>query len=82
MISTEQMIRFAESGNQQRVSLTDGRVLQGWIMEIDEDCVVISIGAGEHGQDVTVMLSEIRPEALQYWDARQQVWVAFNPAAG
>jgi len=40
----EQLAVFAEKGNQQRIHLTDGRTLQGWIMEIREDDLLMSTG--------------------------------------
>jgi hypothetical protein len=39
-----QLVDFAEIGNQHRIQLKDGKVLQGWIMEIREEDLLISTG--------------------------------------
>lgn len=78
MILAEQLANFADKGNQQKFSLTNGQVLQGWIMEITEDGLVISTKDGEHGVDVHVRLSEINLDSLTYWDTRLQSWQSFS----
>ena len=59
------------------IPMADGQVLQGWIMEITEDGLVISTKEGERGVDVHVRLSDINLESLTYWDARLQAWQDF-----
>jgi hypothetical protein len=74
----DQFVTFAESGNQQRLKTKDGRVLQGWIMEVTDDALLISTGAGEKGQDVWLRLLDIEPSSLAYFHSHSQQWVAFN----
>ena len=75
----EQLIDFAEAGNQQRISLTNGQVLQGWIMEINEQALLISTGFNENsGQDHWVELNQIDLTQLAYWDTQQQEWQAWT----
>lgn len=78
MSQLQQWIRFAESGNQQRLTLRDGRVLRGWIVEIDDGSLVLSTGEGERGHDVTLAWQDIDPAGLAYWDARLQQWQVFS----
>ncbi len=77
MILAEQFAHFADKGNQQRFTLSNGDVLQGWIMEITEEGLVISTKEGERGVDISVRLTEINLESLLYWDTRQQLWQRF-----
>lgn len=75
----EQLIDFAEAGNQQRISLTNGQVLQGWIMEINEQALLISTGFNENsGQDHWVEFNQIDLTQLAYWDTQQQEWQAWT----
>ncbi len=74
----EQFVAFAEAGNQQRFTMQDGRVLQGWIMEITESALLISTGVGEQGNDIWVQLQDVVPNSLAYWDSKTQQWLAFN----
>jgi len=74
----DRFVAFAESGNQQRLSLKDGSLLQGWIMEITDDRLQISTGAGEHGQDHWLPLADIDPASLAYWDVVTQTWTPFT----
>ena len=75
----EQLIDFAEAGNQQRISLTNGQVLQGWIMEINEHALLISTGFNENsGQDHWVEFNQIDLTQLAYWDTQQQEWQAWT----
>lgn len=78
MILAEQLANFADKGNQQKFTLANGQVLQGWIMEITEEGLVISTKEGERGVDVHVRLSDINLESLSYWDTRLQAWQDFN----
>jgi hypothetical protein len=78
MILAEKLANFADKGNQQKFTLVDSQVLQGWIMEITEEHLVISTKDGEHGVDITVRLQDINLSSLQYWDTRLQVWLGFK----
>lgn len=78
MILAEQFANFAEKGNQQKFSLNSGEILQGWIMEITEDGLVISTKEGERGVDISVRLKDINLESLLYWDTRLQTWQNFS----
>lgn len=77
MVTADVMASFAEQGNQQRLRTVSGARLQGWIMEVGEDRVVISVGAGEKGEDVSLLLGDIMAESLEYWDTRAQAWTRF-----
>jgi hypothetical protein len=75
-----QLVDFAELGNQHRIALKDGRVLQGWIMEIREDDLLISTGFSEkQGKDDWIRFETIDLDQLEYWDTKQQVWLKFVP---
>lgn len=74
----DKFVQFAESGNQQRLQTKDGRVLQGWIMEITNDALLMSIGTGEKGQDVWLKLVDIEPTSLAYFHGHSQQWQAFT----
>lgn len=82
MSLADRFVAFAEAGNQQRLVLQSGAVLQGWIMEITEDSLLISTGAGETGKDNWVQLSEIDLSSLAYWDTRLQSWQGFTLPRG
>lgn len=72
----EHMANFAESGNQQRLYLINGDMLQGWIMEINEDGLLISTGFNEKsGQDHWVNFADIELTRLQFWDVTEQQWI-------
>jgi hypothetical protein len=75
----EQLAVFAEKGNQQRIQLIDGRSLQGWIMEIRENDLLMSTGFSEkQGKDDWIPFASIRLDQLQYWDTQQSLWAAFT----
>lgn len=74
----DKLVQFAQSGNQQRLSSLDGRLLQGWIMEVTEDSLLISTGAGEKGHDVWLAFTDINPQSLAYWDSKDQQWLDFS----
>ena len=78
MILAEQLANFADKGNQQKFTLANGQVLQGWIMEITDDGLVISTKEGERGVDVHVRLSDINLASLTYWDSWLQAWQGFT----
>lgn len=74
----EHMANFAESGNQQRIYLKNGDMLQGWIMEINEDALLMSTGFNEKsGQDHWISFAEIDLTRLQYWGVTEQQWLAW-----
>jgi len=74
----EQLANFAEAGNQQRLYLKDGRTLQGWIMEIREEDLLISTGFSEkQGKDDWILFSDINTDRLEYWDTKNQAWQLF-----
>ena len=75
---SDKFVQFAQSGNQQRLSAQDGRLLQGWIMEVTEDSLLISTGAGEKGRDVWLKLADINLSSLAYWGSKTQQWLAFS----
>ena len=77
MSLADRFVAFAEAGNQQRLALRDGSVLQGWIMEITVDAMLVSTGAGESGKDNWVKLEDVDESSLAYWDTRQQTWLSF-----
>ena len=73
-----QLARFAESGNQQRLSLNNGTSLQGWIMEISDDYLLISCGYGEaSGKDQWVNFTELNLDSLEYYAAGKG-WQPFH----
>ncbi|RYY80925.1 MAG: hypothetical protein EOO69_00480 [Moraxellaceae bacterium] len=75
----EHMANFAESGNQQRIYLQNGSMLQGWIMEINEDALLISTGFNEKsGQDSWVNFAEMDLSRLEFWDIGQQQWLSWQ----
>lgn len=75
----DRLVAFAESGNQQRLRLLDGRVLQGWVMEITGESMLFTTGAGEAGHDHHLVLTDIDLDSLAYWDVSEQVWMPFHP---
>ncbi len=75
----EQLATFAETGNQQRIYLKDGKVLQGWIMEIREEDLLISTGFSEkQGKDDWILFTDINTDRLEYWDTSAQEWRTFT----
>lgn len=79
MSLTERLIDFAEAGNQQKIALANQQVLQGWIMEITEDALLISTGySDKSGKDVWVNFDDLKTAELSYWDHRQNIWQVFE----
>lgn len=76
-----QWITFAEAGNQQRLQLLDGTRLQGWIMEITDDSLLVSSGDGERGVDRWVRLTEIDLDTLAYFDTQQRRWMRWTASS-
>ncbi|RZA04797.1 MAG: hypothetical protein EOO68_07685 [Moraxellaceae bacterium] len=71
----EQLAQFAELGNQQRVYLASGQMLQGWIMEINDSALMMSTGFGEkNGHDQWVEFADIDLTRLEYWNNQASKW--------
>lgn len=72
------LVEFAESGNQQKIVL-NGQTYQGWIMEITEEALLISIGyADKSGKDMWIQFSDLQQAELSYWDNQQDQWTTFK----
>ncbi|QOW51098.1 MULTISPECIES: hypothetical protein [unclassified Acinetobacter] len=72
------LVEFAESGNQQKISL-NGQSYQGWIMEITEEALLISTGyADKSGNDVWIQFADLDQAELLYWDNKNDQWTAFK----
>lgn len=75
----EQLAEFAQRGNQQRIYLKNGQMLQGWIMEINENALMISTGFAEKtGHDQWIDFADIDLTRLEYWDTQAQLWTAWQ----
>ncbi|MFU8925357.1 hypothetical protein [Acinetobacter puyangensis] len=75
---TQRLIDFAEAGNQQKIILANGQVLQGWIMEITDEALLISTGFSDKvGKDCWIKLDDLTQAQLSYWDNHNDVWQAF-----
>ena len=74
----ERMVKFAESGNQQKIVL-NGQTHQGWIMEISEDALLMSTGyADKSGQDFWLKFEDLTRAELYYWDTSSDQWILFT----
>lgn len=75
----EQLVQFAESGNQQRVQLKNGQVIQGWVMEITEHSLQISSGYSDSKSSAEpwIAFEQLDLEQLYYWDTKQDQWLNF-----
>ncbi|MGE8624566.1 hypothetical protein [Acinetobacter schindleri] len=72
------LVEFAESGNQQKIVFND-QTYQGWIMEINEDALLISTGyADKSGKDAWIQFSDLEQAELSYWDNQQDQWTTFK----
>ncbi|KAB0625218.1 MULTISPECIES: hypothetical protein [Acinetobacter] len=72
------LVEFAESGNQQKISL-NGQSHQGWIMEITEEALLISTGyADKSGKDVWIQFADLGQATLSYWDNKSDQWTEFK----
>lgn len=79
MSLAERLIEFAEAGNQQKIILANGDVLQGWIMEITDDALLISTGYSEKiGKDHWIQLDQLPTLTLSYWDNKKDIWQEFK----
>ncbi len=75
----QQLINFAEAGNQQKIVLANGQILQGWIMEITDDALLISTGFNEKaGQDIWLQFKDLDNAELWFWDNHHQHWQMFT----
>ena len=74
----ERLVKFAESGNQQKIVL-NGQTHQGWIMEITEDALLISTGfADKTGKDFWIKFTDLPQAELSYWDTETDQWAGFQ----
>lgn len=72
------LVEFAESGNQQKISL-NGQSYQGWIMEITEEALLISTGyADKSGKDVWIQFADLDQATLSFWDNQNDQWTEFK----
>ena len=79
MSLAERLIEFAEAGNQQKIDLANGQTLQGWIMEITDEALLISTGYSDKvGKDVWINFTDLSTAELSYWDHHQNIWQSFN----
>lgn len=73
-----QLVHFAESGNQQRVQLKNGDLVQGWIMEISDTALQISSGFAEKtGKEQWYDFDDIDLNQLFFWNSQQSQWQQF-----
>jgi hypothetical protein len=75
----EQLVNFAESGNQQRVQTLDGQIIQGWVMEITDTALQISAGFNDNksSSDPWINFELLDLNQLYYWDIKQDNWRQF-----
>lgn len=72
------LVEFAESGNQQKISL-NGQTHQGWIMEITDTALMISTGfADKSGKDIWIEFDQLPQAQLWYWDNKNDQWLEFQ----
>lgn len=75
----EHLIAFAEQGNLHRVGIHHGMLYEGWIMEITDSALLISVGFSEKaGQDTWLTLNDIDLSTLSYWDTSTQQWTPYQ----
>lgn len=79
----DQLIKFAELGNQHKIICTtpSGKPTeyQGWIMEITEDALMISTGfADKNGKDVWIKSEQLANAQFFYWDHQHDEWKQFT----
>ena len=74
----QRLVDFAESGNQQKIEL-NGETYQGWVMEINEQALMISTGYGDkNGKDQWIEFADLNQATLTYWDNQQDQWAIFT----
>ena len=73
-----QLIDFAESGNQQKIVLNQ-TIYQGWILEITEDALLVSTGYSDKvGKDVWISFSDLAQAELFFWNNQTDQWQNFK----
>ncbi len=78
LLTVDDWIKFAESGNQQRIRNLKGQLYQGWIMEITDEALLVSTGDGERGVDHWLSFHDIDQTALWYFDDQQRQWISYQ----
>ena len=74
----ERLVEFAESGNQQKITL-NGQTYQGWIMEISDEALLISTGFSDKaGKDFWLKFEDLSQAELYYWDNKTDQWTIFK----
>ena len=72
------LVKFAESGNQQKIVLNE-QIQQGWVMEITDEALLISTGYSDKvGKDNWISFIDLEQAELWYWDNQQDQWVEFK----
>lgn len=78
----DELIRFAESGNQHKIicQTPSGKPTeyQGWIMEINDNHLVISIGfADKNSKEVSILFEQLQQAELYFWNPLHDKWQQF-----
>ena len=77
----EGLIAFAEAGNQQKIQLENGTIIQGWVMEITDEALLISSGYSDKvGKDQWINHQDLLSAELFYWDNQCDAWQAVHIA--
>ncbi|WP_374295744.1 hypothetical protein [Acinetobacter sp.] len=75
----ERLIAFAEAGNQQKIQLANGSIIQGWVMEITDEALLISSGYSDKvGKDQWITHQDLITAELFYWDNQNDTWAVFH----
>nr|WP_298890229.1 hypothetical protein [uncultured Acinetobacter sp.] len=75
----ERLIAFAEAGNQQKIQLANGSIIQGWVMEITDEALFISSGYSDKvGKDQWIKHQDLITAELFYWDNKNDTWAVFH----
>ena len=75
----ERLITFAEAGNQQKIQLESGLMIQGWVMEITDEALLISSGYSDKvGKDQWIKHQDLITAELFYWDNQNDTWAVFH----
>ena len=75
----ERLITFAEAGNQQKIQLESGLIIQGWVMEITDEALLISSGYSDKvGKDQWIKHQDLITAELFYWDNKNDTWAVFH----
>ena len=75
----ERLITFAEAGNQQKIQLESGLMIQGWVMEITDEALLISSGYSDKvGKDQWIKHQVLITAELFYWDNKNDTWAVFH----